>query len=159
MREATFARCNIFYARFNLINKDSVFKSTPPPEDQPLSISLTLEAAGPDNIPVLRTCANQLVDVSTDIFNISVSQESVPTCFKTATIIPVPHCNSVLDFLTNRHSSDWQSHLLHCGSQRRSPPGLCAYPLLFTLHTHDFKPNRENSVVKFADDTTFIGWI
>ena len=50
------------------------------------------KAAGPDNIPgcVLKTWANQLVDVITDIFNISLSQESVPNCFKTATIISVP---------------------------------------------------------------------
>ncbi len=58
------------------------------------------KAAGPDlmlNIPgrVLRTCANQLVDVITDIFNISLSQESVPTCFKTATIVPVPKKSAV----------------------------------------------------------------
>ena len=78
-------------------------KSTLPPEDLQLSASTAdvrrillrvnmNKAAGPDNIPgrVLKTCANQLVDVITDIFNISLSQESVPTCFKTATIIPVP---------------------------------------------------------------------
>ncbi|KAK1799569.1 hypothetical protein P4O66_000371 [Electrophorus voltai] len=51
-----------------------------------------LEAAGPDNIPghVLRECADQLADVLTDIFNISLSCAVVPTCFKTTTIVPVP---------------------------------------------------------------------
>jgi len=56
------------------------------------------KAAGPDNIPgsVLRTRANQLVDVVTDIFNISLSQEIVPTCFKTiVTIVPVPKTSAV----------------------------------------------------------------
>ncbi len=50
--------------------------------------------AGPDNIPgcMLRTGANQLADV---IFNISQSQEGVPTCFKTATIVPVPKQHTV----------------------------------------------------------------
>ncbi|KAK3531741.1 hypothetical protein QTP70_027281 [Hemibagrus guttatus] len=50
------------------------------------------KAAGPDNIPgrVLRECAEQLADVFTDIFNISLSSAIVPTCLKTTTIIPVP---------------------------------------------------------------------
>ena len=49
-------------------------------------------AAGPDNIPgcALKTCANQLVDVITHIFNMLLLQVTVATCFKTATIIPVP---------------------------------------------------------------------
>ncbi|KAK3514879.1 hypothetical protein QTP70_033815, partial [Hemibagrus guttatus] len=50
------------------------------------------KAAGPDNIPgkVLRECAEQLADVFTDIFNISLSSAVVSTCLKTTTIIPVP---------------------------------------------------------------------
>ncbi len=49
------------------------------------------KALGPDNIPgrVLRDCAVELIDVFTDIFNISVSQAVVPTCFKATTNIPV----------------------------------------------------------------------
>ncbi|KAK3534019.1 hypothetical protein QTP86_000530 [Hemibagrus guttatus] len=78
-------------------------KTIPPPEDQVLCLTMadvrkTLcrvnpwKAAGPDNIPgrVLRECAEQLADVSTDIFNISLSSAVVPTCLKTTTIIPVP---------------------------------------------------------------------
>jgi hypothetical protein len=50
------------------------------------------KASGPDGIPsrVLRACADQLAGVFTDIFNQSQSQAAVPTCFKRATIIPVP---------------------------------------------------------------------
>ncbi len=53
---------------------------------------LKKKAAGPDNIPgqVLRDCAEQLTDVLTDIFNISLSQADVPTCLKSTTITPVP---------------------------------------------------------------------
>ncbi|KAK3556334.1 hypothetical protein QTP70_007104 [Hemibagrus guttatus] len=49
------------------------------------------KAAGPDNIPdrVLRECAEQLAEVFTDIFNISLSSAIVPTCLKTITIIPM----------------------------------------------------------------------
>ncbi len=54
------------------------------------------KALGPDNIPghVLRDCAVELTDVFTDIFNISLSQAVVPTCFKATTIIPVPKKSS-----------------------------------------------------------------
>ena len=39
---------------------------------------------------VLKACADQLAGVFTDIFNQSLSQSAVPTCFKRATIVPVP---------------------------------------------------------------------
>ncbi|KAI4885931.1 hypothetical protein NFI96_031190 [Prochilodus magdalenae] len=54
-------------------------------------------APGPDSIPgrVLRECADQLADVFTDIFNISLSTAVVPTCIKTTTIIPVPKKSTV----------------------------------------------------------------
>ena len=50
------------------------------------------KAAGPDGIPshVLRGCADQLAGVLTDIFNLSLSQSAVPTCYKMTTIVPVP---------------------------------------------------------------------
>lgn len=60
-------------------------KSTPPTENRPLSETTAdmrkfllrgniNKAAGPDNIPgrELKTCADQLVDGITDIFNISL---------------------------------------------------------------------------------------
>ena len=58
------------------------------------------KAAGPDGIPsrVLRTCADQLAGVFTDIFNQSLSQSVVPTCFKMATIVPVPKKAELNDY-------------------------------------------------------------
>ncbi|KAK3546754.1 hypothetical protein QTP70_033947, partial [Hemibagrus guttatus] len=80
----------------------------PPPNDQMLCLSMadvrrTLcrvnpqKSAGPDNIHgrVLRECAQQLADVFTDIFNISLSSTVVPTCLKTTTIVPVPKKSTV----------------------------------------------------------------
>lgn len=77
---------NTFRARFDLRNESTV-KSTLPPENLLLSVSTAYvrriplrvnmsKAAGPDNFPgcVLKR-ANQLADVITDIFNISLSQE------------------------------------------------------------------------------------
>lgn len=44
------------------------------------------KAAAPDNISgwALRACATELTDVFTSIFNLSLSQSTVPTCFKRA---------------------------------------------------------------------------
>ncbi|XP_059810771.1 uncharacterized protein LOC132383601 [Hypanus sabinus] len=83
-------------------------KSSPPTSNQVLCLTVanmrrTLcrvnprKAAGPDNITgrVLRGCADQLADVLTDIFSISLSSATVSMCFKTTTIIPVPKKSSV----------------------------------------------------------------
>jgi hypothetical protein len=50
------------------------------------------KAASPEGIHsrILRACADQLADVFTDIFNLTLSQSVVPTCFKMATIVPIP---------------------------------------------------------------------
>ncbi len=98
---------NAFFARFEAQNSTTAQKSPPPPGDQvmtlsPNSVRRSLsrinarKAPGPDNIPgcVLRDCAVGLTDVFTDIFNISLSQAVVPTCFKATTIIPVPKKSS-----------------------------------------------------------------
>ncbi|KAK3529894.1 hypothetical protein QTP86_007218 [Hemibagrus guttatus] len=47
-------------------------------------------ATGPDSVSLalLKHCANQLSPVFTDIFNTSL--ETVPACFKTSAIVPVP---------------------------------------------------------------------
>jgi hypothetical protein len=51
-----------------------------------------VKAAGPDGLPglVLRACANHLAIVFTDVFNLSLIQSVIPTCFKQITIVPVP---------------------------------------------------------------------
>jgi hypothetical protein len=50
------------------------------------------KAAGPDRLPghVLKACTDQLASVFTDIFNFSLTESVIPTCFKQTTIIPVP---------------------------------------------------------------------
>ncbi|CDQ89637.1 unnamed protein product, partial [Oncorhynchus mykiss] len=54
----------------------------------------------PDGIPsrALRACADQLAGVFTDIFNQSLYQSDVPTCFKGATIVPVPKKAKLNDY-------------------------------------------------------------
>ena len=99
-------RLNEFYARFDLQNKDPVTvlrpssaSSLPPPftvqQHEVASFfrkQKCRKAAGPDGVltATLKNCADQLAPVFTDIFNDSLSKQSVPNCFKSATIIPVP---------------------------------------------------------------------
>ncbi|KAK0154042.1 hypothetical protein N1851_003863 [Merluccius polli] len=94
---------NNFFGRFEADNSTPAQMSPPPADDQvlclsPASVRRSLsrinagKAAGPDNIPgrVLKDCAEELTDVLTDMFNTSLSQAVVPTCFNSTTIIPVP---------------------------------------------------------------------
>ena len=50
------------------------------------------KVAVPDGLPecVLKACADQLSRVFTDIFNLSLTEFVIPTCFKQSTIVPVP---------------------------------------------------------------------
>ncbi|KAI3356762.1 hypothetical protein L3Q82_003441 [Scortum barcoo] len=58
----------------------------------------TRKAPGPDGIPgrALKVCADQLADVFADIFNMSMLQSVVPTCFKETIIVPVPKKTKIL---------------------------------------------------------------
>ncbi|KAK2899445.1 hypothetical protein Q8A73_012574 [Channa argus] len=102
-------------ARFEAQNNVKARKPTPP-SDQVLCLTTaevrkTLcrvnprKSAEPDNVPgsVLRECAEQLADVFTDIFNISLSSNVVPTCLKATTIVPVPKKSTCFERLVMRH--------------------------------------------------------
>ncbi|KAL0159464.1 hypothetical protein M9458_043189, partial [Cirrhinus mrigala] len=82
--DSTISLLNTFFARFEVQNSTSAQKTPPPPGDQ------CKEIPQQD----LRDCAVELTDVFTDIFNISLNQAVVPTCFKATTIIPVPKKSS-----------------------------------------------------------------
>ncbi|KAM9834753.1 uncharacterized protein tctn1 isoform X19 [Syngnathus typhle] len=94
---------NRFFARFDAQSSTCPLKATPPSHEQPLCLSADsvrkalaainiCKAAGPDHIPgrALKDCAGELTGVFTDIFNISLQQAIVPSCFKAAAIVPVP---------------------------------------------------------------------
>ncbi|KAF4078259.1 hypothetical protein AMELA_G00197320 [Ameiurus melas] len=115
-----------FYAQFEAQNDVAARKTIPPPNDQVLCLTTadvrkTLcrvnprKAAGPDNIPgrVLRGCADQLANVLTDIFNISLSSAIVPTCFKATTIVPVPK-KSPVSCLNDYHPVALTSLIMKC---------------------------------------------
>ena len=55
------------------------------------------KAAGPDGVlgKVLKACADQLSQVFTSIFNLSLTQATIPACLKSTTIIPVPKKSNI----------------------------------------------------------------
>ncbi|KAK3536173.1 hypothetical protein QTP70_032726 [Hemibagrus guttatus] len=74
-----------------------------PSAEVPIALRKTSpqKAAGPDNIlgRALMVCSLELADLFTDIYNLSLTQALVPTCFKSTTIIPVSKKNIMLYFL------------------------------------------------------------
>ncbi|KAI3360543.1 hypothetical protein L3Q82_002422 [Scortum barcoo] len=95
----------------------------------------TRKAPGPDGIPgrALKVCADQLADVFADIFNMSLLQSVVPTCFKETTIVPVPKKTKILSLNDYRPVAALTSTIMKCFE-------------------------RSNTIIKFADDTTIICW-
>lgn len=75
--------------------------------------SVSIQAAGPDNIPgcALKTRASQLADGITDIFNISLSQES--SYLLPATTSPVPK-KSAVSSLNEYHPVAPTATLMKC---------------------------------------------
>ena len=99
---------NNFYARFEASNTKTCMRASAVLDDCVITLSATNviktfqqvnihKTAGSDRLPghVLRACADQLGSVITDIFNFSLSESIIPTCFKQTTIVPVPKNNRV----------------------------------------------------------------
>uniref|UniRef100_A0A665UD53 Reverse transcriptase domain-containing protein n=1 Tax=Echeneis naucrates TaxID=173247 RepID=A0A665UD53_ECHNA len=99
---------NQFFARFDRHSENSDTLPVPPTNKdllqlQPHQVRATLrrvnvrKAPGPDGVPgrVLKACADQLAEVFTTIFNLSLLQSVVPACLKSATIVPIPKRNTV----------------------------------------------------------------
>ena len=107
LSESLAEELNSFFARFEPPQRHSPAPALPPPPPVSSTPPLTVKeqdvrrvllavnprkAAGPDGVPgkVLRACANQLSHIFCRIFNLSLAQAVIPTCLKSATIIPVP---------------------------------------------------------------------
>jgi hypothetical protein len=99
-------KVNSFYARFEVGNTEACMRASAVPEDCVITLSAVdvsktfkqvniHKAAEPDELPgrVLRACAEQQASVFTDIFNLSLSEFVIPTCFKHTNmfqVVPVP---------------------------------------------------------------------
>ncbi|KAL0152967.1 hypothetical protein M9458_051720 [Cirrhinus mrigala] len=90
---------NEFYCRFESphTRSDHLFPQplTPPAEDEVHQVfrkNKRRKAPGPDGVTpaCLKTCADQLAPILSQIFNRSLELCEVPSCFKCSTIIPVP---------------------------------------------------------------------
>jgi hypothetical protein len=94
---------NHFYARFEASNTEACMRASTIPDNCVITLSIANvsktfkqvnihKAAGPDRLPgcELQACADQLAGVFTDIFNMTLLESVIPTCFKQTTIVPVP---------------------------------------------------------------------
>ncbi|KAI3376226.1 hypothetical protein L3Q82_016729, partial [Scortum barcoo] len=83
----------------------------------------TRKAPGPDGIPgrALKVCADQLADVFADIFNMSLLQSVVPTCFKETIIVPVPKKTKIL-CLNDYRPVALTSTIMKCFERLHSTP-------------------------------------
>ena len=140
---------NNFFCRFGNNGSNSATKSIPLPDETALTLSMAVvrktlgkvnvrKAAGPGNIPgrVLRECADQLAQVLTDIFNTSLEQTFVQSCFKSTTIIPVPK-KSTITCLNDYRPVALTPIMMRCFERlvqdhiiTTLPPGLDPYQLL-----------------------------
>ncbi|KAK3558694.1 hypothetical protein QTP86_024504, partial [Hemibagrus guttatus] len=101
------------------------------------------KAPGPDGVTpaCLKTCADQLAFIFSQIFNRSLELCEVLACFKRSTIIPIPKKPKITGL------NDYR-------------PGCVLSPLLFSLYTNDCTSTDPSvKLLKFADDTTVIGLV
>ena len=96
-------KLHAFYTRFEASTIEPCMRVPAVPDESMISLSVANvsmtfkqvnihKTAGPDGLPghILRACTEQLASVFTDIFNLSLTQSVIPTCFKQTTIVSVP---------------------------------------------------------------------
>ncbi|KAI5085621.1 gastrula zinc finger protein XlCGF28.1-like, partial [Silurus meridionalis] len=99
-------------------------------------------------------CAQQLADVFTNIFNISLSSATVPTCLKTTTIIPMPK-KSTLSCLNDYHPIALTPIVMKCCERRvmrhiktQLPPASMDDAISTTLHLALNQLDNKDSYVR-----------
>ncbi|KAK1783985.1 hypothetical protein P4O66_022177, partial [Electrophorus voltai] len=129
----------------------------------------TLRGVNPRKGRVLRECADQLADVLTDIFNISLSCTIVPTCFKITTIIPVPKKPTV-SCLSDYHPITLASIIMKCFERLVMRHIKTQLPASLELLQFSYRSNQSTddaisttlqilNHMKFADDMNVVGLI
>ncbi|KAK0151838.1 RNA-directed DNA polymerase from mobile element jockey [Merluccius polli] len=110
----------------------------------------TRKAAGPDGVTgrILRDCADQLTEVFTTIFNLLFQKSAVPTCLKSATIIPVPK-KSTVNCLNNYRPVALTPIITKCFERLILPYIKSAIPADHDKHQFAYRANRstEDAVI------------
>ena len=143
---------NIFHARFEASSTSTIarFKISPDiPSTTSAEVRKTLhkinprKAAGPDGVPgrVLRDSAHQLSSVMADIFNISLSQATVPTCLKTSTIVPVPKAFTV-SYLNDYHPVTLTPIVMKCFERLVMARIKKSINITIDSHQYAYRPNH-----------------
>ena len=101
------------------------------------------KAAGPDNMPgrALQACADELTDVLTDIFNISLCQATVPRCFKTSIIVPVAK-KSAVSCLNDYRPVALTPIVMKCFERLIKPHIKSSLPASLDPHQYAYHSNR-----------------
>ena len=101
------------------------------------------KAAGLDGIPslILRACADQLAGVFTDLFNLSLSHSDVPSCFKMASIVPVPKKAKVSE-INDYHPIPLTSVIMKCFERLVKDHITNTLPVTLDPLRFAYRPNR-----------------
>lgn len=153
---------NLFFARFEVNETRNESTLTTPTTVLPtdaLTLCLSVEevrraflgvnprkAAGPDGIPgrVLRDCADQLAEVFTSIFNISLSTCSIPKCLKSAIIVPIPKTTAV-NSLNDYRPVALTSTIMKCFERLLLPHIKASLSPTLDQHQFAYKANRSTA--------------
>lgn len=108
------------------------------------------KAAGPDGIPgvvVVKACADQLTEILTKLFNLSLILATVPTCLKASTIIPIPK-KTAIDSLNDYRPIALTSVIMKCLERSVSQHTRDCLPPSFDPHQFAYIANRstENAI-------------
>lgn len=101
------------------------------------------KATGPDGVPgrVIRACARELAGVFTDIFNISLSKCSVPTCLKSSIIVPIPKQTVITGFNDYRPVA-LTPIIMKCFERLVLEKIKAALPVTLDSHQYAYRTNR-----------------
>lgn len=84
----------------------------------------------------------------------------VPTCLKSATIIPVPKQAAIKTLKTPVALTPVVMKCFERLTLSHIKSNIFIKPLLFSLYTYDCRPSYETkTIIKFADDTIVVGRI
>lgn len=101
------------------------------------------KAAGPDGVTerVLRECAEQLSAVFTKLFNLSLSTATIPTCLKSATIIPLPK-KEAISGLNDYHPVALTPVIMKCFERLVEQYSKASLPDTVDPHQFTYRANR-----------------